>query len=265
MPFWNKNKVPKWITELKSASWLRDWILHLRDVYGEEQFKHHEPIIIQGDYRSQLQKSENAYLTAIATDMCSAARIPIKNISVEVYTEDNVSDILTPMGIPHSTDASSGTAGCFHAIDEFGTAHIAIESHQMDDHISLAGTLAHELAHVFLHLKRPSPEHIWPEEDEEPITDLAAIILGFGVYICNSCERFRKFTDGQLAGWSSSRSGYLSLEECTYAQAFVNVLNMQNFKSYKKHLSANPREFISDAIPVLQNLRTPGSSGADGA
>jgi hypothetical protein len=249
--FWKK-RTPAWLENLEDLDWMISRAGFLLDFYGRDQFERPSPILVKGNHGVHLPDAPEEYLRAISLEMVAEARIPVKDVRVEIYSEDSVYDVLTDLGIPHTTETEAGTAGMFHKIDSFGVATIAVEEGQLQDHLSLAGTLAHELTHVFLHLKRPDEEDIWPADEEEFVTDLTSVLLGFGIFMCNSVERFRKYSDGQLSGWSTSTQGYLSLEEMCVAQALASSYFGQDFRSYSSHISGNPRKLIEQALPYLQ-------------
>ena len=83
--------------------------------------------------------------------------------------------------------------------------------------MNLIATFAHEIAHGVLAGRQV--EHDTPEEEVELLTDLAAVYLGFGVFLANSAFHFQQFSDSGYAGWHSSRRGYLTQETLTYATA----------------------------------------------
>jgi len=72
----------------------------------------------------------------------------------------------------------------------------------------LVATFAHELAHFLMHSAQTRPPG--GPELEEHATDLAAVFLGFGLFMANSSRDFRQFNDFGESGWESSRVGYLS-------------------------------------------------------
>ncbi len=70
----------------------------------------------------------------------------------------------------------------------------------------MVATFAHELAH-FLLATSPEPLPV-PDEEVEFLTDLTAVFLGFGLFLCNTRFRYEQFSDGVSAGWSMKRQGY---------------------------------------------------------
>lgn len=79
----------------------------------------------------------------------------------------------------------------------------------------LIATFAHELAHYLLATAAEPPPC---ESDEiEFLTDLAAVYLGFGVFLANTRFDFEVLHDGPLQGWRMGHSGYLPEADLIFA------------------------------------------------
>ncbi len=92
----------------------------------------------------------------------------------------------------------------------------------------LVAVLAHELAHVKL-LGGDYLNHHDP--DMEPLTDLACIFFGFGIFVANSC-----FTNDIY--WIG-RNGYLPNEIISYSNALICYITENEPADYLKYLNAN--------------------------
>jgi len=103
----------------------------------------------------------------------------------------------------------------------------------------LIATFAHELAHYLLATARTSPP--CADDELEFLTDLAAVYLGFGVFMANSVLDFQPLQDGLWQGWRMGRSGYLPERDLVFATAlFIAVKNLDPTSAYqclKPHLS----------------------------
>ncbi len=78
-------------------------------------------------------------------------------------------------------------------------------------------TMAHELAHYLL-----ATASEWPpcaRDETEFLTDLAAIYMGFGVFLANGRFDFTTAQDGPMHGWQWQRSGYLPENDVVFALA----------------------------------------------
>ncbi len=57
----------------------------------------------------------------------------------------------------------------------------------------------------------------------EIATDLAAVYLGFGVFLANTRFHFSHFSDGRTSGWRWRQQGYVSEPEVLHMQAIVSI------------------------------------------
>lgn len=86
---------------------------------------------------------------------------------------------------------------------------ISIEQSQLNYPESLIATISHELSHCILLGENRL------EINDEYLTDLTAVVYGFGIFIGNS--RF-KFSSSDI-GWQTSNQGYLPEQVIAYAMA----------------------------------------------
>ena len=77
-----------------------------------------------------------------------------------------------------------------------------------DDTDALVATFAHELGHYLMSTAHTAPPGGW--ELHELHTDLAAVYLGFGIFLANSARSFSQYQSAGEMGWSSRTQGYLS-------------------------------------------------------
>lgn len=81
----------------------------------------------------------------------------------------------------------------------------------------LIATFAHELAHYLL-ATTPEPP-LCANDEMECLTDLAAVFMGFGVFLANSRFHVETFSDGPMQGWRMGHSGYLPEADLIFALA----------------------------------------------
>ncbi|MGZ8311901.1 MAG: hypothetical protein ACXWUP_05110 [Allosphingosinicella sp.] len=115
-------------------------------------------------------------------------------------------------GSDHLIRTVDGAAPCgtFRVEQEPG-GHRAVISYNPDmerDQTGLVATFAHELAHYLLATnEKPGPGG-W--ELHELHADLAAVYLGFGIFLANSARTYEVFHGSRGSGWRSQLQGYLS-------------------------------------------------------
>lgn len=149
-----------------------------------------------------------------------------------------------------------------HAIGTFGAAgnrivisYVPALLKRPDD---LIATLAHELAHYLLATAKEPPP--CEPDEREFLTDLAAVYLGFGVFLANARFRHETFNDGSLQGWRIGRSGYLPEADLIFALALFIVATAIDpepaCSSLKPHLAGMLRRTLRE-LAQRQGLLAP--------
>jgi hypothetical protein len=143
--------------------------------------------------------------------------------------------------LPEYSFRSNHPAGLHFGKNKDQKALIAVRQSLLKDPLTVVATIAHELGHVILlgggHISRDI-------EDMEPMTDLATVYLGLGIFTANACCRFTKFRDERREGWSFSRHGYLPEEAYGYALALFAKQRGETAPSWAAHLTTNVRTYF---------------------
>jgi hypothetical protein len=139
-----------------------------------------------------------------------------------------------------------------HALGTFGVAGNRIAISYVPSLLQrpdkFIATMAHELAHYLLTTRREAP----PCEDEESeyLTDLAAVYLGFGVFLANARFFHETYEDGQIQGWRIGHSGYLPEPDLVFALAlFIQTKSIDAGSALarlKPHLATMLRRTLRD-------------------
>jgi hypothetical protein len=164
--------------------------------------------------------------------------------------ERNMHEDLSRSGVLGST-STHDAAGTF-SVPEARRVVITYSAHVLADPIALVATLAHELCHFLLATVRAEPPATWKEL--EPLTDLSAVLEGFGIFLCNSAFRFGQWATHDRQGWSFERQGYLNEAELGFALAVYCVRNRADPKIVAHVLKPNPREVFCDALDFVADL-----------
>jgi len=106
---------------------------------------------------------------------------------------------------------------------------------------NLVATFAHELAHYLTATSEEPPPGGW--DNWEFVTDIAAVFMGFGIFLANSAFTFNQYHSDSMQGWQTQRSGYLSEAEYAYALAI--------FAGLKGIEPSIPVKFLDKNIKVL--------------
>ena len=145
------------------------------------------------------------------------------------------------------------------SINEKNEVKISYNPKIVADPISMVATFAHEISHYLTAGTPTPPPGGW--DNWEFATDIAATFIGFGVFQANSAFRFRQFSGNGSSGWQSSRSGYLSEAEHSYALAiFIKLKNIAPDTVYphcEKNISFNLNKALLELeeSDVIEELR----------
>jgi hypothetical protein len=107
-------------------------------------------------------------------------------------------------------EGASPPCGTFQVTGEDGRQKVVITYNPslQDDPAALIATFAHELAHYLMSSAASDPPGGW--DLHELHTDLAAVHLGFGLFLANSARSFAQYQSAGEMGWSARTQGYLS-------------------------------------------------------
>jgi hypothetical protein len=108
-----------------------------------------------------------------------------------------------------------------HALGTFGVSgnriQISYVPALLQQPEQFIATMAHELAHYLLATAGERP--ICADDENECLTDLAAVFMGFGVFLANARFTMETYVDGPLQGWRWGRAGYLPEADLIFALA----------------------------------------------
>jgi hypothetical protein len=172
--------------------------------------------------------------------VCTYMGVDAARVTLRFYREQGG----IRMRVPHET-RSSGSAGLYMGGEK---ETIAVETSNLEDPMAVVATLAHELAHVrLLGEHRMTRE----EEDMEPLTDLATVFFGLGIFAANSRFRFTQWSREGWSGWKASRLGYLDEPMFGYALGLWAVGRGEQNPKWAKQLAVNPRTYMKQTIRYL--------------
>ncbi|WP_330444138.1 hypothetical protein [Flavobacterium sp. C4GT6] len=130
-----------------------------------------------------------------------------------------------------------------------GETTIYIENELLKSPYSLISTIAYELCyHILL-----SKEEL--EESNGYLTELFAIVYGFGIFIGNSRFSYSITKNSDLSTLhETSSTGYLPEEVAAYAMAWLSVYRNEN-TDWKKFLNKSMLKYFEQNIQYIENNR----------
>ncbi len=151
------------------------------------------------------------------------------------------------------------TLGMFLGL-EGGRCHFAINDQQSSDAEHLVGVMCHEVAHAY----RAHHGLCVPKRDqEELLTDVTTVYLGFGILSTNNSFRYRSSLEihsGRTrTSMSTSSAGYLPPQAFSFLLAVQLAARRTSFwrrRAVLKHLEPDQAAFTRAALRHLVENRT---------
>jgi len=159
--------------------------------------------------------------------------------------------IVTPEGEAQTVSCSSGACGGGGKIDtrldrvarrDDGTYAVTIGAGEAKNPTVLTTTLVRAVATMFM-IESGAYEGVIPA-DREPMTDLAAVLLGFGVIIANGSYIYMKGCSG-VQVHSATR---MPVDEVTVALALFCKLHDVEGRVASRYLELTPREHLDEGL-----------------
>lgn len=219
----------------------RQWIDYrwqwLTDEFGLEKLRQTQVIRPILKYFPDNYKKTPEDATLILNRICQYMGIDPDTILISFYEDRN------PVYEGHFL---ARTSGLYHP--ENGKFRVWVEVSNLDDPLSLVGTMAHELGHVHLLGHGRISEEV---DDHEPLTDLLTVFFGLGIFTANSVIREKTWHKGSLSGWSMSRKGYLGMPEYGYAFARFARDRKEDGSDWSRELRLGVRTAFNQSMRFL--------------
>jgi hypothetical protein len=183
--------------------------------------------------------------------VCGHMHVDPARVELELIP-DHAQELIDQVPIWHGR--SSGAAGVHLSGEQGELPVVAVRSSLLSDPLVVIATLAHELGHVIL----LGGGHIAREVvDMEPMTDLATVYLGLGVFTANACCRFEQHQDNYRQGWSTSTHGYLTEPIYGYALARFAKDRGEVDPPWAGYLDTNLRVYFRQSAAWLRHGEQP--------
>lgn len=105
--------------------------------------------------------------------------------------------------------------------------------------------MAHELAHYILLGEGRIPEN------DEYLTDITAVVYGFGIFMGNTRFKHNTFSTNQGSGWEMSRTGYIPEQVIAYAMAWLCVYRNED-PFWKNMLNKSMLKYFEMSLEYIQ-------------
>lgn len=237
-----------------------DWML--RHTGGLEALRSRRLILPTREFFPQRGKHDTAFAEEVFRQVKAHAGMAEWLCALQLQDGDPnpmVSSRAFVQGAPQSP------AGTYRSLGEAG-ALITYHPNQLADPPALVATFAHELAHYRTASFPEPPPGGW--DAWEIATDLAAVFLGFGVFLANTRFQFGQFSNGRMSGWRWRQQGYVSEPEVLHMQAIVSMAMGAPQEHTLEHLKPALRGIYKrvwkDVILASRQRNFGGAAGLEG-
>lgn len=217
--------------------------------FGESIILDGKVIVPNRAYFPDLVSGTIADLTPLFDRVSVYMRIDPDTIDLRFFSESGQTDLGN--GLVITTEGPSA-AGLYR--DKMGRHIISIKIDEGIGAASYIATMAHELCHVHL----IGGEHVHPiDDDHEPLTDLATVFFGLGVFNANNVVSDSQWSADGWSGWSVGSHGYLPEEVFGYAFAVYAWRCQESKPAWARYLRPNVRGVFRKGLKYLQHQGSP--------
>lgn len=228
----------------QEREWIEDRMGWLRGEFGDEPLS--APVILPTrDFFPPPSPATDDDIRAVVAKVAGYMGVQPR-VSVRFSEELDRAEGLR--GFARGAMHTSGAAGVYTHARPGAAADLTLDRSVTRQPLRLLAVVAHELAHVrLLSEDRTDPGR----PDGEPLTDLATVYLGMGIFTANASFDFSQHADGKTFSWQARRLGYLTEQMFGYALARLAVMRGERRPEWGRHLDTNPRAYLSQAARYL--------------
>lgn len=241
--FWTKK--PKIPITFEDQIWVEESLSFLKESLGEEIVAVRVVEPSKEFFNRDFDSSEADAMFIL--ERCEALMdIPKGIVLLDFYSEEShyLDDGTLLSSSADIMGRFSGAAGTYQKQE--GKSIIRIETGQLKHPESLIATIAHELAHE----KLLGENRI--VENDEHLTDLTAIVYGFGIFIANAKFQFQSNMNSGF-GWQMQSQGYLPEQVSAYAMASLALKKNELNQDYKKYLDSSVEKYFEQSLGYLRS------------
>lgn len=203
------------LVDKHTAAWVMDRLGWILETFGQEKsIDSTELVLPLPGFFSHEASTPEAKAEQIFRKTAAYCGVADWEVDLQPIERNRPHEVGTFWHLRPTADVPAGT---FSLGPDSNRPQITYALDLVDQPVSLIATFAHEIGHLIL-MSRPQPE--WIDDDEEELlTDLFAVYLGFGVFLANSAFQFEQSLSFDRQGWAYSRQGYLSEDTLLFATA----------------------------------------------
>lgn len=230
----------------QEQAWLLDHLREVIEYAGRKRFLEFPIVEPKDEFFPDRWTPGPKGVKSLAKRILSHAGMGRFGVDLEIFTSETV-PLFDGRGRVFSERHLADAAAWFTNLDG-GACHFGVDASRLTDPPELAAILCHEVAHAFRDWKGLAYE---TREEDEPLTDLTTVYLGFGLLTTNVSYRYRSDT----RKWAHAAGGYLSPVEMSFLLAAQVVARGEDRAARKRiagYLETNQAAFFRAAVDALE-------------
>lgn len=231
-----------------AKAWIEQRLAWLGEEFGLRIFVERPVILPTHEFFPDPYDGSEASIRALLDRVCGYMHVDPLRVEMELFSNNYELGLVNDAGKLLPTDA----AGWYdEAHDKF---QIRLDANQIDEPMTLVGTMAHELSHARLRGER---RVVAESYDEELLTDLTTVFHGFGVFLANIPRNW----DSMYTEWPDTelkKPEYMTLPMYGYALAHQAWFRDEPRPDWMRHLRLDARAVLKQGLQYL--MRTGDSS-----
>jgi hypothetical protein len=242
---------PKCPVDERERDWIGESMAWFRDQFGDGPLSA-SVILPTREYFPPPYSGSDADVRRVVRAVAGFMGVQVQ---VEVEFSSDMDRVQTlQRTVPGGLTKSSGAAGVYSE-RHGGRRVISVDRANVGQPARLIAVIAHELGHVRLLGERRKRAD---RKDSEPLTDLATVYLGMGIFTANSAFDFSSVTGLGTQGWRAQRLGYMTEQMFGYALACYASARGEPDPHWVKYLDTNPRTYMKQGLRYLRHASREG-------
>lgn len=231
---------PSCPVDLHAKAWIEKRLNWLASEFGLDVFTKRALILpLEEFFPERYDRSEHS-VYILFQQVCGYMDVDPDMLELKFYKDNNQLGLVNDKG-----QLLPGAAGLYEESDVKTVIHL--ENSQLDEPMTLVGTIAHELAHVRLLGENRIRPTVF---DNELLTDLTVVFHGLGIFLAN----VPRASESDMSYWPKTdarRTEYMSQSMYGYALAHMAWFRNERQPDWSRHLRLDARASFKQGLNYL--------------
>lgn len=226
--------------DTNAKAWIERRLQFLADEFGRDVFSRRALVLPLEEFFPDRYDASDESVRKLMDRVCGYMDADPALVELEFFTDRGEVWLVNDRGqyLPHE-------AGLYDEQAQRTVIHL--ETSQLDEPMTLVGTIAHELAHLRLLGERRIPHDVF---DSELLTDLTVVFHGLGIFLANDPRAWEShFT--KWPGTDARQPEYMTQPMFGYALAHAAWFRKEQKPQWAKYLRMDARASFKQGLRYL--------------